>query len=74
MGEMKLVTQQLMRVNRWTYNEAQMYLQSAFNLWHERSVFRWEQDLSWLQSVNIELPTAKAQEWEGQPSEPLLPD
>ena len=70
-GDVKLVSQQLMRVNRWTYNESQMYLQHAFSVWHERSVFdQWEQDMSWLKDkMDVEPPSPdsfKKQEWEGQ--------
>ena len=69
-GELKAITNQLMRVNRWTYNESQMYLQHAFTTWHERSVFEWEQDFSWLrETMGIEPPTKgnfKMQEWEGR--------
>jgi hypothetical protein len=70
-GDVKLVSQQLMRVNRWTYSESQMYLQHAFSGWHERSVFdEWEQDMSWLKDkMGVEPPSPesfKKQEWEGQ--------
>ena len=68
-GELKLISQQLMRVNRWTYNESQMYLQHVFSVWHERSVFEWEQDFSWLkEKMDIDPPeedSFKNQEWEG---------
>ena len=63
-GDLKRVTQQLMRVNRWTYNESLMYLQHAFSTWQERSLVAWEQDFSVLDPLKIE---GKHQEWEGDP-------
>ncbi|QDZ21973.1 HIRAN domain-containing protein [Chloropicon primus] len=65
-GELKLVTQQLMRVNRWTHLESQMYLQKAVSQWQERSLVEWDQDVSVLgPRADLLTPGGKSQEWEG---------
>lgn len=65
-GGLKLVSSQLMRVNRWTHSESQMYLQKALSVWNERSLVEWEQDFSALGELEGKVER-KHQEWEGGP-------
>jgi predicted restriction endonuclease len=46
-----LVLQRLMKVNGWDTTEATQHIHSSFALWHQRSRFDWEIDLSWLDTV-----------------------
>ncbi|MEM1243759.1 MAG: ankyrin repeat domain-containing protein [Pseudomonadota bacterium] len=38
----------LAKINQWTEPEANAYVKSAFQQWHERSQHQWQQDISWL--------------------------
>jgi hypothetical protein len=54
-GEENLVISQLMKVNNMDEFEAKNYLQDAFLIWDERSVFEWNVDISWLDNNGDQL-------------------
>ena len=40
----------LVKVNRWTRERANEYIEDAFRIWQERSLSAWELDLTWIDS------------------------
>lgn len=49
-GDGELVIKQLMKVNKITRQEASEYIETAFELWEERSQHEWELDITMLDS------------------------
>lgn len=47
-GRTPEVYEQLMRVNKWTYAEADAHLRHAFKIWERRSQHPWHLDLAYL--------------------------
>lgn len=59
----------LMNVNGWESGQAFAHLDEARRLWADRSSFKWELDLSWLESHGVEIPSppdeySQVGEWE----------
>lgn len=50
-GELNLVLNQLMVVNKWSHEDAFEYLRDAFDLYRERSNHQWELDISILNKL-----------------------
>jgi hypothetical protein len=44
----------LARVNNWSIEDAELYIEGCFELWHRRSCHEWELDLSYLEQFGIE--------------------
>jgi hypothetical protein len=47
-GKRQEATQHLANVNHWSQEETEHYIDSAFQIWQERSLSEWTLDLSWL--------------------------
>ena len=47
-GKGKQATQHLARVNGWSIQDAQYYIEVMFEIWHRRSQENWTLDISWL--------------------------
>ena len=47
----------LMKVNKWTREDAEHYIEAVFEQWAQRSQKSWKLDLSWLSEHGIEIPT-----------------
>lgn len=41
----------LARVNRWSRNDAELYIEACFEIWYRRSRHQWELDLSYLEQL-----------------------
>ena len=52
-GRGKQAMQHLMKVNRWSLQEASDYINDAFETWNRRSREEWSLDLSWLQQNEV---------------------
>lgn len=50
-GNERRAKRHLTIVNGWTSRQASQYIDEAFNLWRERSVYDWHTDISWINSV-----------------------
>jgi len=46
----------LMRVNGWDPGQARRHVREAKDLWDARSYWRWELDLSWLETQGVAIP------------------
>lgn len=46
----------LMRINRWTHRQLELYLDEAFALFEERSLVAWKLDIAWLEGLDVEIP------------------
>ena len=46
----------LMRVNRWTHPQVEIYLVQAFELFEARSQKSWKLDITWLEGLDVEIP------------------
>lgn len=51
-GEEDIVINQLMYVNKMSYDEALKYISDSFKIWKERSKFEWELDINYLKTYN----------------------
>lgn len=53
---------QLSKVNDWTTEQTDRYIDSAFDIWQSRSCHDWTLDLSWLDryGIHLNLPSLKA--------------
>ena len=43
----------LAKVNNWSLNDAELYIEACFELWHRRSCHQWQLDLSYLERLEI---------------------
>lgn len=43
----------LIRVNRWSVDQATDHVEQAFDKWKQRSRFQWRLDLTWLDSLSL---------------------
>lgn len=50
----------LARVNNWSRQDAELYLEGCFETWHRRSNHEWVLDLSYLEQFNISVGAAGA--------------
>jgi hypothetical protein len=46
--------QHLARVNGWSIEDAELYIEAQFEVWSRRSTHEWTLDISWLQQHGIE--------------------
>ena len=51
-GKGERATRHLMKVNQWSYSDAQYYIEAVFEQWHRRNRFDWTIDISWLNSID----------------------
>ncbi|NBR00667.1 MAG: HNH endonuclease [Actinobacteria bacterium] len=49
----------LMRVNRWTEDQALDHIEDSFRVWQRRSAIEWTLDLSWLDTAAAEHPVRR---------------
>ncbi len=47
----------LMKVNGWSEDEATLYVEGAFEVWHRRSNEDWTLDISWAYAQSVPVPT-----------------
>jgi hypothetical protein len=45
----------LAKVNNWSIEDAELYIEGCFEVWHRRSCHQWELDLSYLEQVRINI-------------------
>ena len=50
MGKEKAAHKHLKKVNQWDNEQADLHIQKAFKLWAERSLIKWELDLTYLEN------------------------
>ena len=55
-GRAEQALQHLAKVRGWTFQEAETYAESCFELWAARSQYEWTVDLSYLATLGIEVP------------------
>jgi hypothetical protein len=41
------------RVNGWSMQDAELYIEAAFETWHRRSVHEWALDITWLGGTRV---------------------
>lgn len=44
----------LAKVNNWSLEDAELYIEGCFELWHRRSSHGWQLDLSYLERLRVE--------------------
>lgn len=44
----------LAKVNKWSIEDVELYIEACFELWYRRSCHEWELDLSYLEQFGIE--------------------
>ena len=54
-GELDIVIKQLIKVNNMTKREAVDYLQESFEVWAERSNYKWKLDINHLSKFGIDV-------------------
>ena len=47
-GRREQAMRHLARVNGWSREDAELYVEAAFELWDRRSLYEWTLDISWL--------------------------
>lgn len=52
-GRSRQALKHLARVNHWSTQDAEMYLEACFEQWHRRSLHEWSLDLSLLQRLGV---------------------
>jgi hypothetical protein len=45
----------LAKVNNWSVEDAELYIEGCFEVWHRRSCHKWKLDLSYLKQFGIEI-------------------
>ena len=50
----------LARVNRWSVEDANLYIEVCFEVWHRRSCHQWSLDLSYLERILLPAQTTLA--------------
>jgi hypothetical protein len=53
-GKRANATAHLARVNHWTREDAELYIEACFEIWYRRSCHEWELDLSYLEQLHDE--------------------
>ena len=54
-GKGNLAKAHLAKVNNWSIEDAELYIEGCFEVWHRRSSHQWKLDLSYLELLGIEL-------------------
>lgn len=52
-GRMPEIMKHLSKINKWTREETQLYVDLVFEVWFQRSQHKWEADLTFLDQFNI---------------------
>lgn len=52
-GNLERATQHLQQVNGWDDDTTVRYVELVFQIWHIRSQFDWELDISWLETLGL---------------------
>ena len=52
-GRRREVVAHLARVNGWSLEDAETYLEVCFETWHRRSCHEWQLDLSYLEQFGV---------------------
>jgi len=55
-GKEKQAITHMMKVNGWTERQVREHIRDAARLWNQRSEHEWTLDLSWLESVGVDVP------------------
>jgi 5-methylcytosine-specific restriction endonuclease McrA len=53
-GKRAAATAHLARVNHWSKEDAELYIEACFEIWYRRSCHEWELDLSYLDQLRVE--------------------
>jgi len=48
-GKYEIIKKHLAKVNKWTIEEAEKYIEEQFDIWEKRSKYKWEIDYSWIE-------------------------
>ncbi len=54
-GRREAATGHLAKVNNWSLETSQVYVEECFKVWMQRSEFQWELDISYLKMYGIEI-------------------
>lgn len=54
-GKENLAKAHLAKVNNWSIEDAGLYIEACFEVWHRRSCHQWQLDLSYLERLGVEL-------------------
>jgi hypothetical protein len=60
-GRAEIAEAHLAKVNDWTEKQTSDYLDSVWQIWHERSKYQWKLDLSYLDQFGISVDTRRIQ-------------
>lgn len=52
----------LVKVNNWSSEDAELYIEACFEIWHQRSCHQWSLDLSYLKQFGIQAEGKTQQE------------
>jgi hypothetical protein len=52
-GKAKAARAHLAKVNGWSLEDADLYIEGSFEIWHRRSCHQWSLDLSYLEQFGI---------------------
>lgn len=52
-GKLPEVKKHLAKINKWTPQETELYVEAVFEVWFQRSRFQWTLDLSLLDRCNV---------------------
>lgn len=56
MGWEDAARRHIMRINRWTPGQVEVYINEAFELFEYRSQFQWALDIQWLTGMEVTIP------------------
>ena len=52
-GRREQAIRHLARLNGWSREDAELYVEAAFELWHRRSLHEWKLDITWLRRHGV---------------------
>jgi len=61
-GRGHIAAQHLAKVNEWTTDRTDQYIQEQFAIWQERSKFAWQLDVTWLDQFEIKIKSSQETE------------
>jgi len=54
-GRLKEATTHLAKINGWNEQEANVYIDDAFKIWHGRNCIKWKIDISFLKEFGVDI-------------------
>ena len=54
-GNYERARNHLAKINGWTKEKADQYVEKCFRIWQQRSQYKWELNISWLDNLNIKI-------------------